>query len=1360
MNEGRTELWRDLASAFGAVVGSPESAVRHEVLAWFERAWPYLREDVETMSGAEAVAAIHTMTPFLGEGGDWAALAEVSRRGQDLTPRLDQLGDHLAFTHHLGIALQQLGDAAGAEQAFKEVARRAEAAGNPGLRAKALAHRAQLRRHQGEAGEAVILFHQAVQAYRAVGDVFGEAKTLSDLAPAVAALGDRAGAARYVEHAQGLFQELGAHRAEARATWMLASIRANDEDASSALALYDEAIRLFLSSGAPTDAARSAYQAAHLLAKRDDLPACVRYAELAEELAHEHDDKLHRSVTEVIDYVRTKIAIRHLAEADSDEAADLLIESHPELRTHMGLVLAVRDQPARIRRLAEYPESAARWVVGEEWRMVLELAGESILPDGLETLVQRYVLARPDEKYGLLERIIEVVPAATLPRVRGRYLLFLIRHTADNQSAIRLALEAVALLDAPGTEKLSAEALAEAGMAWRRLRTGDSRRNKDEALSCLRRALRSYHRRTDPDEWSRIVVALANVYAEYPADRRRNLRRAISRFTAALTVLTPQSSPEGHATARAGLGLVLSDPDLADDPQNLETARKHLEHSLEMLDDPVIAAIVLRNLSRCYKKRVLGDPDANHDLALLYAKQSYELCRAMGRPIDAAEAANAVGGLLAESTRRSGPEAWTEVFDWYGRALEALPVEEAPAAHAAALDNLANAISRMPGALEVNFEGIVAARLTAAEIYHDLGDAREWSRALYNLAWTLSEQQPPDHSKVIQLYEESLTGRPVDDAPTEWAESASGLARALSRRDRSGDGERAEELLRRVIAVGVPGKAHEARALLGRLLGRRGDWAGAAEALSNAVADVDTRYLSTMLSAGREAVLTRIAGLPREAAYALARAGRATDAVTLIEGARARELSRLLERDRADLSALEAVAPSAALAFRDAVARLAGAEARQRGASVPDVDERRQLRGLLADAQAQLHAAVEAIQAIPGFGDFANRPDDAPRRAAEAAVPLVYLITAEFGSVALLVEGNGSVEAVFGPLTEDELVDLLSGAKSLIHDRDLLPRLIGRLGERFLGEVAQHLTARGIVEVVMVATGLLGVLPVHAARYRRDSEVRYLLDDVVMSFAPSARSLLAARSTDQRQGDVRLVGVAEPQPSVLEKLPSAVAEVTAVRQLFPGTSRDLTGPAATKSALVRELAGATHVHLACHGSFEIDQPLRSGLFLADDDMLTLRELLDVRPLAGVQLVVASACQSAVSDIAYAPDEATGLPTGLVYAGADTVAGTLWNLSDQVASLLVCRFYTYHFHGEPNAGRGPMSAAQAMTRAQVWLRESTIDEINCFADEAGLPRLQLRLVKVPFANEPAHWAPFVVIGSGAHDVPGKHSRSCG
>jgi hypothetical protein len=106
-------------------------------------------------------------------------------------------------------------DPVGAQGAFEEVVRRADAAGRPVLRARALAHQAQLRRSQGEPGEAMMLFHRAAEAYRAVGDVLGEAKTLGDLAPAVAALGDRAGSETYTERARTLFRSLGADHAEA-----------------------------------------------------------------------------------------------------------------------------------------------------------------------------------------------------------------------------------------------------------------------------------------------------------------------------------------------------------------------------------------------------------------------------------------------------------------------------------------------------------------------------------------------------------------------------------------------------------------------------------------------------------------------------------------------------------------------------------------------------------------------------------------------------------------------------------------------------------------------------------------------------------------------------------------------------------------------------------------------------------------------------------------------------------------------------------------------------------------------------------------------------------------------------------------
>ncbi|NJC13102.1 CHAT domain-containing protein/tetratricopeptide (TPR) repeat protein [Micromonospora profundi] len=1344
----RAELWQLLAVAYQAIAGEPELSVRGDVLVWFKQVWPQLRQDLETLSEDDAIVAMQTMTPFLAGLEDWVTLADLSHRGRALTCRSDHLRDYLVFTHHLGISLQMQADTRGAEQAFKEVARRAEVAGDLGLRAKALAHQAQLRRQAGEPGEAAIVFHRAAEAYRLDADELGEARTLGDLATAVHALGDQTGAERYTERARTLFLSHGAYLAAARETQILAGIRAAGNDLDGPVALFDEVIRLARTAGTPVAAAKAAYDAAHLLALHGELHQSARYAKLADECAGGLDEGLDRDVAEILEYVRTEAAVRQLATADSNEVADRLIAKHPELRTVMGLALALRSESAFLHRMAEHPDSAAREFVDSQWQTVVELARGTILPDGLQVLVRRHSLAVSDGQNDILKRIVGMSPAATLPGVRGRYLVLLAQRSSDAQQVIQLATEAAALLEAVDAPELAAGALVEAGMAWRRLRTGDLRYNKDQALSALRRALRVLRRNVDRAEWSRAMVALANAYLEYPVDRRRNLDRAVRRYTAALMVLTPEDYPEGHGTALAGLGLALSDPAMADDSQNLESARRHVEQSLQMLHDPATRSTVLLNLSHCYRRRQLGDPDANHDLALLYARQSYELCQIAGLHFQAAEAATAIGDLLATSARRSDMSAWTEAVDWYRQALESLPVEEAPAAHAAAAGNLANTLSQTPGGIEFLSDEILTLYQTTIETFHLLGDSVEASRARYNLANALSQRSSVDHDGIIALYEESIAGRPISEAPAEWAESATALAQALFRRNKPVDLDRGMALLEQANAVMPEEQAGQVQTVQGRELGRRGDWPGAARLLGQAAAAADSRYLATVLSAGQEAVLTRTAGLPREAAYALARAGQLAEAVTLIEGARARELGRLLERDRSGLAQLDAAAPRAAIAFRDAARRLMEAEAYQRGNFTLNLDERHRLRGGLADAHAQFVAATEAVRAVPGFAEFGLPPADAARQAALMGVPVIYLITSEFGSVALLVKDGHLVEAVFGALTEDELVDALRGVQSLTDDPALLPRLMDLLGERFLSEVAHRLVDADIPEVILVATGLLGVLPVHVARYWRDGKTRHLSDDVVVSFTPSARSLLAARRPDGQHSGARLIGVAQPS-STQGTLPHAAAETASVRRLFPGPGAVLAGPDATKATLIRKLAGATHVHLACHGTFDLEEPMRSGLVLADDSMLTLRELFDERPLDGVRLVVASACHSAVSDIAHAPDEAIGLPAGLVYAGAATVAGTLWSLKDRSAPLLVSRFYAYHFQGDPETGSGPMTAATAMARAQNWLRDSTTNQLNRFAEEAGLPRVR---AATTFANRPEHWAPFVVVGPGAHNAP--------
>ncbi len=93
-------------------------------------------------------------------------------------------------THNLGIAYKDLDKLAMALETSDQAVQRAEAAGDRGLTAVALAGRADIQRLAGFAAGAHREVQTALRIHREMGDVLGEAEDLRILAGALAALGD------------------------------------------------------------------------------------------------------------------------------------------------------------------------------------------------------------------------------------------------------------------------------------------------------------------------------------------------------------------------------------------------------------------------------------------------------------------------------------------------------------------------------------------------------------------------------------------------------------------------------------------------------------------------------------------------------------------------------------------------------------------------------------------------------------------------------------------------------------------------------------------------------------------------------------------------------------------------------------------------------------------------------------------------------------------------------------------------------------------------------------------------------------------------------------------------------------------
>jgi CHAT domain-containing protein len=136
----------------------------------------------------------------------------------------------------------------------------------------------------------------------------------------------------------------------------------------------------------------------------------------------------------------------------------------------------------------------------------------------------------------------------------------------------------------------------------------------------------------------------------------------------------------------------------------------------------------------------------------------------------------------------------------------------------------------------------------------------------------------------------------------------------------------------------------------------------------------------------------------------------------------------------------------------------------------------------------------------------------------------------------------------------------------------------------------------------------------------------------------------------------------------------------------------------TRHAVLENASAAHLLHFACHGVYDLQNPLESPLLLANGETLTLGAMLESLNLPQAQLVVLSACETALVDPQEQADEHFGLALSPLYAGAPTVWGTLWAVADVATGLLMGRAYELL--------RAGVGKAAALREAQLWLRDLT------------------------------------------------------
>jgi len=165
-------------------------------------------------------------------------------------------------------------------------------------------------------------------------------------------------------------------------------------------------------------------------------------------------------------------------------------------------------------------------------------------------------------------------------------------------------------------------------------------------------------------------------------------------------------------------------------------------------------------------------------------------------------------------------------------------------------------------------------------------------------------------------------------------------------------------------------------------------------------------------------------------------------------------------------------------------------------------------------------------------------------------------------------------------------------------------------------------------------------------------------------------------------------------------LPASRDEAEAIISYAPwGTGLKALGFEASRATVTSpELAQYRIVHFATHGYVDYERPDLSGLVLSlvdrhgqpQEGHLRLHDIYNLKLSAN--LVVLSACNTGLGK-EIKGEGLIGLTRGFMYAGADTVAASLWKVDDEATAELMKEFYKGMF-------RDNLTPAAALRQAQI------------------------------------------------------------
>ena len=259
-----------------------------------------------------------------------------------------------------------------------------------------------------------------------------------------------------------------------------------------------------------------------------------------------------------------------------------------------------------------------------------------------------------------------------------------------------------------------------------------------------------------------------------------------------------------------------------------------------------------------------------------------------------------------------------------------------------------------------------------------------------------------------------------------------------------------------------------------------------------------------------------------------------------------------------------------------------------------------------------------------------------------------------------------------------------------------------------------------ITTLTIIPDGILGTIPFEGLKDKGDDS--YFIEHYDLSYEYSATLFMEKRNAEKNMNnEVLFVAPVDFEPETrMVSLAGTEKEVNTIMYFFESNdwkSTTLMRAEANEGSLKQlDLESYGILHFATHGLVHESKPELSRIFLGssqqEDGLLYSGEIYNLK--INADLVTLSACETGLGKLAKG-EGIVGLSRSLLYAGAENLIVSLWQVSDQSTSDLMIRLYQ-----EILEGRKDFSAS--------------------------LRQAKLSLLKSENYQDPYYWAPFILIGN--------------